>query len=134
MDPGDDIFIGVAGAMALQRRDRGHYGLHDRGKARNPDRVLRRGQWIALIRLRAARRHQSEAKREIGRLELSLKQAKEGRVSLEPASLELMEALRREGMRPRAVCEVVDVAQDDWRDAAEIPIRQEGLRPRRDPG
>ena len=64
--------------------------------------------------------HRSDAQREIGRLELSLKQARDGRISLEPATLELMEALRREGMRPRAVCEVVDVAQDDWRDAAEI--------------
>jgi hypothetical protein len=29
-----------------------HHGLHDRGKARNPDMILRRGQWITSIGLR----------------------------------------------------------------------------------
>ncbi|HEX3918841.1 MAG TPA: SbcC/MukB-like Walker B domain-containing protein [Caulobacteraceae bacterium] len=64
--------------------------------------------------------HRGEAQREVTRLQQSLKQAKEGRITLEPATLELMALLRREGMHPRAVCEVVDVGQDDWRDAAEI--------------
>lgn len=64
----------------------------------------------------------SDAQREIGRLEHGLKQAKDGRVVLEPATLELMEALQREGMRPRALCQVLDVTEEDWRDAAEILV------------
>lgn len=80
-------------------------------KARLPLALERRDEAIA---------HRTDARREIARLELALKQAQDGRISLEPATLELMEALRREGMRPRAVCEVVDVALDEWRDAAEI--------------
>jgi hypothetical protein len=53
--------------------------------------------------------HRTVALREIVRLRQSMKQAQEGRISLEPATLELMEALRREGMHPRAICEVVDI-------------------------
>lgn len=45
--------------------------------------------------------------------------ARSGQVSLHPATLRLMEALRREGMRPRTLCEVGDVVDERWRGALE---------------
>ncbi len=48
-----------------------------------------------------------------------LRQARMGRVSLEPATLEFMETLRREGMSPRTLCEVAEVVDERWRLAVE---------------
>ncbi|WP_225421333.1 SbcC/MukB-like Walker B domain-containing protein [Sphingomonas parva] len=46
-------------------------------------------------------------------------QARSGRVSLEDSTIRLMDALRGEGMRPRALCEVSEVLDERWRNAAE---------------
>jgi len=45
--------------------------------------------------------------------------ARSGQVSLHPATTRLMDALRREGMRPRTLCEVADVVDERWRNALE---------------
>lgn len=45
--------------------------------------------------------------------------ARSGQVSLQPATTRLIEALRREGMRPRTLSEVADVVDERWRHALE---------------
>jgi chromosome segregation ATPase len=57
----------------------------------------------------------SEIKRDSEQLEA----ARRGHVLLNPATMRLMDALRREGMRPRTLCEVAEVVDDRWRDVAE---------------
>jgi len=51
--------------------------------------------------------------------ERRLNKARTGIVALEPRTEALIEALRREGMAPRVLCEVLDVVDEAWRDAAE---------------
>jgi len=75
---------------------------------------------VLLERRDEAIEHRGQAQREFARVQQNLKYAQEGRITLEPATREFMDALRRDGMHPRAICEVVDVAEDEWRDAAEI--------------
>lgn len=48
-----------------------------------------------------------------------LSAARSGQVSLNPSTTRLMEALRREGMRPRTLSEVADVVDERWRNALE---------------
>ena len=48
-----------------------------------------------------------------------LEQARAGRVSLEPSTLQLIELLRREGMRPRTICDMAEVVDERWRGVAE---------------
>jgi len=67
----------------------------------------------------------TEITREITRLEQALKDARSGRIMLMSTTTELMEMLRREGMQPRAVCQVLEVEQDDWRDAAEALLARD---------
>lgn len=50
---------------------------------------------------------------------LQLTAARSGQVSLNPATTRLMDALRREGMRPRTLSEVADVVDERWRNALE---------------
>jgi hypothetical protein len=45
--------------------------------------------------------------------------ARSGQVSLHPTTLSLMDALRREGMRPRTLCEVAEVVDERWRNGLE---------------
>ncbi|MDR7143951.1 tetratricopeptide (TPR) repeat protein [Rhizobium sp. BE258] len=60
-----------------------------------------------------------EVEREINRDSEQLEAAQRGQVLLDPATARLMEALRREGMRPRTLCEAAEVVDENWRDAAE---------------
>ncbi len=48
-----------------------------------------------------------------------LHQARAGRVSLEASTLQLIELLRREGMRPRTICDMAEITDERWRGAAE---------------
>lgn len=48
-----------------------------------------------------------------------LRSASSGQVSIDERTVRLMAALEREGMRPRALCEVADVVDEQWREAAE---------------
>jgi hypothetical protein len=57
----------------------------------------------------------SDIKRDSEQLET----ARRGQVLLDPATVRFMEALRREGMRPRTLCEVAEVVDENWRNAAE---------------
>ncbi|MCZ4093301.1 SbcC/MukB-like Walker B domain-containing protein [Sinorhizobium psoraleae] len=57
----------------------------------------------------------SEIKRDSEQLEA----ARRGKVLLDSATVRFMEALRREGMRPRTLCEVAEVVDEHWRDAVE---------------
>ncbi|WP_313336043.1 SbcC/MukB-like Walker B domain-containing protein [Sphingobium yanoikuyae] len=52
-------------------------------------------------------------------LEGQRRAAADGNVRLDTATDELMEILRREGMAPRALCQVVDMKDEEWRQAAE---------------
>jgi hypothetical protein len=45
--------------------------------------------------------------------------ARRGQVLLDSATVRFMDALRREGMRPRTLCEVAEVLDENWRNAAE---------------
>ena len=46
-------------------------------------------------------------------------QARAGRISLDDRTTRLIAALEREGMRPRALCQVAEIIDDEWREAAE---------------
>ena len=48
-----------------------------------------------------------------------LNAAQAGRITLQAGTLRLMEALRREGMMPRTLCEVAEVIDERWRGALE---------------
>ncbi|SEH43236.1 SbcC/MukB-like Walker B domain-containing protein [Tardiphaga sp. OK245] len=48
-----------------------------------------------------------------------LAEARRGLISLNATTTQLMDALRREGMRPRTLCEVADVLDETWRNAVE---------------
>jgi prefoldin subunit 5 len=48
-----------------------------------------------------------------------LQRARSGQVSLDERTSRLMAALEREGMRPRALCQVTEVIDESWRDAVE---------------
>ncbi|GGF62237.1 hypothetical protein GCM10007301_22490 [Azorhizobium oxalatiphilum] len=56
---------------------------------------------------------------EMRELEQRREQARTGSVALEGTTLRLMAALEQAGMRPRALCQVVEIADESWRDAAE---------------
>lgn len=56
-----------------------------------------------------------DIKRDSEQLEASLR----GQVLLDAATVRFMEALCREGMRPRTLCEVAEVIDENWRNAAE---------------
>jgi hypothetical protein len=45
--------------------------------------------------------------------------ARKGQIALHPATTRLMDALRREGMTPRTLCEVANVVDERWRHALE---------------
>lgn len=61
------------------------------------------------------RKLEAEAQEQERRLE----HARTGRVRLEEPTAHLMAALEREGMRPRALCQVAEVLDEGWREAAE---------------
>ena len=52
-----------------------------------------------------------------------LNAAQAGRITLQAGTLRLMEALRREGMTPRTLCEVAEVIDERWRGALEALLR-----------
>lgn len=54
-----------------------------------------------------------------------LANAKRGQITLNTATLKLMEALRREGMTPRTLCEVADVLDERWRNALEALLTRD---------
>ncbi|MER8727650.1 SbcC/MukB-like Walker B domain-containing protein [Mesorhizobium sp. M1027] len=54
-----------------------------------------------------------------------LANAKRGQITLSTATSKLMEALRREGMTPRTLCEVADVIDERWRNALEALLTRD---------
>jgi hypothetical protein len=54
-----------------------------------------------------------------------LANAKRGQITLNAATSRLMEALRREGMAPRTLCEVADVVDERWRNALEALLTRD---------
>ncbi|MDK4705023.1 SbcC/MukB-like Walker B domain-containing protein [Rhizobium sp. CNPSo 4062] len=60
-----------------------------------------------------------EVERDIKRDSEQLEAARQGQVLLDQVTVRLMEALRREGMRPRTLCEAAEVVDENWRAAAE---------------
>jgi hypothetical protein len=60
-----------------------------------------------------------EQERAVNQAASRLAESRRGRVTLNQNVELLMEELRQAGMRPRAVCEVIDVLDESWRAAAE---------------
>ena len=54
-----------------------------------------------------------------------LASARQGQITLNPATSRLMETLRREGMKPRTLCEVADVVDERWRNALEALLTRD---------
>ena len=79
----------------------------------------RRDEAIALRR---------ESAKSMESLQFRIGQARQGQVTLERQTLELMATLRREGMKPRALCEVLEVLDETWRDAAEALLGRDTFR------
>jgi hypothetical protein len=61
--------------------------------------------------------HQCE--RQIDDIKRRMAESSQGRVSLHPNTTALMEVLRKHGLQPRALCQVLEVLDEGWRDAAE---------------
>lgn len=61
----------------------------------------------------------------LGEAQTRLSGAKAGVVHLDPRTTALMDLLRTEGMKPRALCEVLDVVDEDWRNAAEALLNRD---------
>lgn len=79
-----------------------------------------RGKLSRLERMRdeaIAFRHQSDEK--IVELEQRAAESRQGHIRLHPGTLALMEALRSRGFRPRVLCQLLDVVDESWRNAAE---------------
>ncbi|WP_395676454.1 SbcC/MukB-like Walker B domain-containing protein [Inquilinus sp.] len=57
--------------------------------------------------------------REVEGLLTRLREARSGQVALEDRTTCLMTALEREGMRPRALCQIAEILDEQWREAAE---------------
>jgi energy-coupling factor transporter ATP-binding protein EcfA2 len=60
-----------------------------------------------------------DSQKRITELTTQLGETQQGRVALHPKTLSLMENLRAAGFKPRALCEVIDIADESWREAAE---------------
>lgn len=54
-----------------------------------------------------------------------LANAKRGQITLSAATSKLMDALRREGMTPRTLCEVADVIDERWRNVLEALLTRD---------
>ncbi len=120
---------------ALEAVQRLSGGLHPPDWPRDPvslDRQLdlaakaaeARRQRVADERDQAIARRQ-QAREAVAEADRRLNQARTGAVPLNRRTEALMEALRREGMTPRVLCEVLDVADDAWRDAAEALLARD---------
>jgi len=75
----------------------------DKATDRRDDAIV----WVSRLQNEAADDHEQ------------LANARRGQISLNPATTRLMDALRREGMSPRTLCEVADVVDERWRGALE---------------
>jgi energy-coupling factor transporter ATP-binding protein EcfA2 len=64
-------------------------------------------------------RWRSEIEERLRSLNAERDQARSGRVALGERTQRLMDVLTKEGMRPRALCQVADVRDEGWRAAAE---------------
>ncbi|GAA4480941.1 SbcC/MukB-like Walker B domain-containing protein [Gluconacetobacter asukensis] len=86
----------------------------------------------ALDRAQKATARRDEAIRWVGTLTTEtdedrekLANARRGQVTLNAATTRLMDALRREGMRPRTLCEVADVVDERWRNVLEALLTRD---------
>ncbi|MBB4346294.1 SbcC/MukB-like Walker B domain-containing protein [Aliirhizobium cellulosilyticum] len=62
---------------------------------------------------------------ELKGLQDRLQDARSGQVPLEAATARLISALQREGMRPRALCQVTEIIDENWRYAAEALLARD---------
>jgi hypothetical protein len=114
---------------ALDRVEESSRGLEPPDWPRDPaamDRMLEQVSQAAASRIEKAKERRDDAIVWTQRLDeetaedrRQLGAARSGQVSLHPATTRLMDALRREGMRPRTLCEVADVVDERWRNALE---------------
>lgn len=72
-----------------------------------------------IARRNEAIRWRGDIEDEIRALLAKREQARAGRVALDDRTQRLMDTLAQEGMRPRALCQVAEVVNEDWRAAAE---------------
>jgi hypothetical protein len=114
---------------ALDRVEEASRGLAPPDWPRDPaamDAMLAAVAEAAALRMEKAKERRDDAIVWAKRLEdetadhrVQLAAARSGQVSLHPATTRLIDALRREGMRPRTLCEVADVVDERWRNALE---------------
>jgi hypothetical protein len=120
---------------ALERVEEASRGLAPPDWPRNPtemDKLLDVVSQAAITRMEKAIDQRDEAVVWVKRLEdetavdrKQLADAREGRITLSPATLNLMDALRREGMIPRTLCEVAEVVDERWRNALEALLTRD---------
>ncbi len=60
-----------------------------------------------------------------GELEERLRQAQSGRIALDPRTVNLISALQAQGMNPRALCQVTEILDESWRNAAEALLARD---------
>lgn len=62
---------------------------------------------------------------ELGEMQDSLRQAQSGQMALEPRTADLIRTLQSHGMLPRALCEVTEIVDESWRNAAEALLARD---------
>lgn len=120
---------------ALERVADASCGLAPPDWPRDPgtmDDLLRRVAEAAAARMAKTTEHWYDAIGWVRQLEAEnaddraqLATARQGRVTLNPATSRLMEALRREGMTPRTLCEAADVVDERWRNVLEALLTRD---------
>lgn len=114
---------------AIEAVDEASRGLAPPDWPKNPgamDAMLQSVAEAAVSQLEKAKDRRNDAIAWVKRLEdetaddrVQLAAARSGQVRLHPSTIRLMDALTREGMRPRTLSEVADVVDEHWRNALE---------------
>ncbi|MDQ0392879.1 SbcC/MukB-like Walker B domain-containing protein [Labrys monachus] len=78
--------------------------------------------------------YRRQCEHRIAEIRTRIAESRQGRVLLQPNTLALMEALRSRGFRPRALCQVLEVLDESWRNAAEALLGRDRETILVDPG
>jgi hypothetical protein len=120
---------------ALERVEEASRGLAPPDWPRDPakmDELLKAVSEAAIARMEKAIEQRDGAIVWVKQLEAEtaednrqLSSARQGQITLSGPTSKLMEALRREGMMPRTLCEVADVVDERWRNALEALLTRD---------